>query len=60
MNNQGSIVSRDTIIEELWDSEEFISENTLTVNINRLRKTLENIGLSDFIVTKKGQGYYIQ
>lgn len=60
MNNQGSIVSRDTIIEELWDSEEFISENTLTVNINRLRKTLENIGLNDFIVTKKGQGYYIQ
>jgi DNA-binding response OmpR family regulator len=60
MNNQGNIVNRDTIIEELWDSEEFISENTLTVNINRLRKTLENIGLKDFIVTKKGQGYCVK
>lgn len=60
MNNQGNIVNRDTIIEALWDSEEFISENTLTVNINRLRKTLENIGLKDFIVTKKGQGYCVK
>ena len=60
MNNQGNIVNRDTIIEELWDSEEFISENTLTVNINRLRKTLENIDLKDFIVTKKGQGYCVK
>ncbi|GAA0704948.1 response regulator transcription factor [Paraclostridium ghonii] len=60
MNNQGNIVNRDTIIEELWDSEEFISENTLTVNINRLRKTLENVGLKDFIVTKKGQGYCVK
>lgn len=60
MSNQGKIVNRDTIIEKLWDSEEFISENTLTVNINRLRKTLENIGLIDFIITKKGQGYYIK
>ena len=60
MEKQGSIVNRDTIIEELWDSEEFISENTLTVNINRLRKKLESIGLEDFISTKKGQGYTIQ
>lgn len=60
MNNQGNIVNRDTIIEALWDSEEFVSENTLTVNINRLRKTLENIGLKDFIVTKKGQGYCVK
>lgn len=60
MNNQGNIVSRDNIIEELWDSEEFISENTLTVNINRLRKTLDSINLKDFIVTKKGQGYCIK
>lgn len=60
MNNQGNIVSRDNIIEELWDREEFISENTLTVNINRLRKTLDSINLKDFIVTKKGQGYCIK
>lgn len=59
IKNQGNIVNRDTIIEELWDSDEFISENTLTVNINRLRKKLETIGLDNFITTKKGQGYSI-
>jgi len=59
MNSQGNIVNRDTIIEDLWDSDEFISENTLTVNINRLRKKLETIGIHDFIITKKGQGYLI-
>jgi len=53
MNSQGNIVNRDTIIEDLWDSDEFISENTLTVNINRLRKKLETIGIHDFIITKK-------
>ena len=59
MENQEHIVSRDDIIEELWDTDEFISENTLTVNINRLRKKLEGINLNDFILTKKGQGYMI-
>ncbi|WP_042275032.1 response regulator transcription factor [[Clostridium] dakarense] len=59
IKNQGNIVNRDTIIEELWDSDEFISENTLTVNINRLRKKLGTIGLDNFITTKKGQGYSI-
>lgn len=60
MNNQEKIVSRDEIIEELWDTDEFISENTLTVNVNRLRKKLDSIGISDFIETKKGQGYIIR
>ncbi len=60
MENQEKIVDRETIIEELWDSEEFISENTLTVNVNRLRKKIENIGLKDFIFTKKGQGYMVK
>ena len=60
MNNQEKIVSRDEIIEELWDTDEFISENTLTVNVNRLRKKLDSIGLRDFIETKKGQGYIIR
>lgn len=60
MDNQEEIVSREDIIEELWDSEEFISENTLTVNINRLRKKLDSIGLEEFILTKKGQGYIIR
>lgn len=60
MDNQEKIVSREDIIEELWDTDEFISENTLTVNINRLRKKLDVIGLKNFITTKKGQGYIIR
>lgn len=59
MKNQGKIVSRERIMRALWDDEYFISENTLTVNINRLRKSLETIGLYDFIVTKKSQGYMV-
>ena len=60
MLNQEKIVSREEIIEELWDTDEFISENTLTVNVNRLRKKLKSIGLEDVIETKKGQGYIIR
>lgn len=60
MENQERIVSRDEIIEDLWDTDEFISENTLTVNVNRLRKKLSSIGLENFIETKKGQGYIIR
>lgn len=60
MENQEKIVSRDEIIEELWDTEEFISENTLTVNVNRLRRKLDSIGLNNFIETKKGQGYILR
>jgi len=59
MRNKGKIVPRDKIMRVLWESEYFISENTLTVNVNRLRKKLEDIGLKDFIVTKKSQGYMI-
>lgn len=43
----------------LWDSENFIDDNTLTVNINRIRKKLKNIGLDDFVKTKKGLGYMV-
>lgn len=60
MLNQEKIVSREEIIEELWDTDEFISENTLTVNVNRLRKKLKSIGLEDVIETKKGQGYIMR
>ena len=60
MSNQEKIVSREEIIEELWDTDEFISENTLTVNVNRLRKKLKSIGLEDVIETKKGQGYIMR
>lgn len=59
MRNKGKVVPRDKIMRILWESEYFISENTLTVNVNRLRKKLEDIGLKDFIVTKKSQGYMI-
>lgn len=59
MNNNGSIVTRDKIMRGLWEDESFVDDNTLTVNINRLRKKLENAGLIDFIQTKKGQGYVI-
>ncbi|KYH34693.1 response regulator protein GraR [Clostridium tepidiprofundi DSM 19306] len=59
MNNSGSVVSRNTIMRKLWEDENFIDDNTLTVNINRLRKKLSAIGLDNFIKTKKGQGYII-
>ncbi|GKX28287.1 DNA-binding response regulator [Vallitalea longa] len=59
IRNKETIVSRDEIINELWQSDEFIDDNTLTVNVNRLRKKLEIIGLTNFIETKRGQGYII-
>lgn len=59
IENHGKIVSRDTLMEKLWETDCFIDDNTLTVNINRLRKTLLKIGVSDYITTKKGLGYII-
>ncbi len=59
MENKGKVVSRDTLMERLWETDSFVDENALTVNIARLRKKLEQIGLTDFIVTKKGMGYFI-
>ena len=56
----GKIVSRDEIIERLWDSDEFIDDNTLTVNVARLRKKLESVGRKDMIRTKKGIGYLVE
>lgn len=56
----GKIVSRDEIIERLWDSDEFIDDNTLTVNVARLRKKLESVGIADLIRTKKGIGYIVE
>ncbi|MCM1153843.1 MAG: response regulator transcription factor [Roseburia sp.] len=55
----GNIVSRDNIMKRLWDNECFVDDNTLTVNVNRLRKVLEEGGLKDFIMTKKGVGYQL-
>lgn len=54
---KGQIVSRDDLMRKLWDDERFVNDNTLTVNVNRLRQRLEDIGLVDVIVTKKGLGY---
>lgn len=59
MNNKGVIVSRDEIMDELWQTDSFIDDNTLTVNINRLRKKLEDLGIREFIQTKRGQGYRV-
>ena len=57
--NKGKIVSRAVIMEYLWDSSMFVNDNTLTVNITRIRNKIEEIGLKDFIKTKRGQGYII-
>lgn len=59
IKNAGKIVSRDELMSYLWDMDEFIDDNTLTVNINRVRKKLEDAGLHDIIRTKRGQGYAI-
>lgn len=57
--NKGKIISRVEIMEYLWDSSMFVNDNTLTVNITRIRNKIEEIGLKDFIKTKRGQGYII-
>ncbi|WNR44118.1 response regulator transcription factor [Paenibacillus roseipurpureus] len=59
LQNQGAIVSREQMMRGLWEDESFVDDNTLTVNITRLRKKLAELGRDDFIVTKKGQGYLI-
>lgn len=59
LGNKGKVVSRETLMAKLWESDEFVDENTLSVNIARLRKKLERLGLEDFVVTKKGIGYMV-
>lgn len=59
IKNSGRIVSRDELMDELWQSDEFVDDNTLTVNVNRLRRDLESIGVNEFINTKRGQGYVV-
>ena len=60
LENAGRVVSRETIMTRLWDSDEFIDDNTLTVNVARLRKKMEKIGLGQEIETKKGIGYMVK
>ena len=60
MERAGQIVSREALMERLWETDSFVDENTLTVNVTRLRKKLDALGLSGFIATRKGQGYIIE
>ena len=57
MENKEKVVSRETLMTKLWESDNYVDENTLSVNMNRLRKKLEALGLEEFILTKKGIGY---
>lgn len=59
MENKDMVIKRDVIMTRLWENDSYVDENTLSVNINRLRKKLESIGLKEFIITKKGIGYRI-
>lgn len=59
MENKEKVVTRDALMTKLWESDSYVDENTLSVNINRLRKKLEAVGLGDFILTKKGIGYRV-
>jgi DNA-binding response OmpR family regulator len=60
LENKGKTVSRDTLMTKLWQTDSYVDENTLSVNITRLRRKLDELGLSGFIETKKGMGYTIQ
>lgn len=60
MEHKGQIVSREQLFKQLWETDTFIDDNTLTVNVNRLRRKLEQAGLEEFIVTKFGVGYLVE
>lgn len=60
MENRGQAVSREAIMARLWETDSFIDDNTLTVNVTRLRKKLDEAGLTGFIVTRKGLGYMVE
>ena len=57
--HQGHVVSRESIMTKLWESDSFVDDNTLTVNITRIRRKLEGLGVENFIITKKGLGYMV-
>ena len=60
MESSGRVVSREKLMERLWETDNFVDENTLTVNVNRLRRKLAAAGLEDFIATRHGVGYIIE
>ncbi len=59
LEQKGKIVTRDKLMERLWESDSFIDDNTLTVNVARLRKKLEEVGIEEMIKTRKGIGYVV-
>lgn len=59
LEQKGKIVGRDALMQRLWETDSYVDENALTVNVARLRRKLEGAGLEDFITTKKGMGYRI-
>lgn len=59
MKHNGKILSREKLLRALWDDERFVDDNTLTVNINRLRRKIEQAGIQGYIETKVGQGYIV-
>jgi len=60
IENKGKAVSRENIMVKLWETDSYVDDNTLTVNITRLRKKLQELGLNNFIITKKGIGYMVE
>ena len=60
LESKGKVVSREKLMERLWETDSFVDENTLTVNVNRLRKKLDAAGLNDFITTRFGVGYLVE
>ena len=60
LENRGRTVSRETLMQKLWETDSFVDENTLSVNMNRLRRKLDSMGLEGFIRTKKGLGYLVE
>ncbi|NMB21404.1 MAG: response regulator transcription factor [Firmicutes bacterium] len=60
MENSGKVISRDSLMTMLWETDSYVDDNTLTVNVTRLRRKLTTLGLEDFITTKKGMGYEVK
>jgi len=60
LESKGRIVSREKLMERLWETDSFVDDNTLTVNVNRLRRKLDSLGLNDYIATRHGQGYMVE
>lgn len=60
LEHKGKVVSRDSLMQRLWETDSYVDENTLTVNVTRLRQKLSRIGLTDFITTRKGLGYLVE